>query len=1137
MQSRSVSILACLTKVVIFGAVLNGSHPINGMYLTSSELPKHIANYWNTKTAQHKQFLKKFKKNYPIITKQQHPIVNNMEQTLSQTPSNGWSLQSGNLLVTLSYLFAKKTDAFGEIKKIIDNEAAKLESNKKELQAALLNQNATNSSYFSEKDSKTLLQNNQTLQLFISKIETRIESLDTALKEAIFSLTNGRSVASETIHVIEQQFTFILNIIALIDYTTELENEADKLCQQQDSLYWVVKEIFEEKVKELISQETNQSTKMAIYLELLEMKDTIFDCFFDTEPTHPSLKTFIEPIANGLASDYEKYQNVPFKQYLESHHKNLADSYGNYDQSAPLTYNDYLELRHDALMFMIEKHRLTDQFPEIVPFIQNFDIAYEKALYHKYSNYLQEKYEAAEADLFQEINLRINRLEKSDAIIKNLKTNLSKSTTYVAVIRKFALSDKKIPASYMDYLVDACTKQDNNNFLQKMTELYQGKTSAVTIALGAILGANVTKKLSSFKTATIANTLRKFHFNKLPTQTMLVGLNPEEAIESISQKTISTKNSLEKLGEDMAQPSSSWAGLVINPVRERIGDIFSSSSTSLDAITHAFIKNIKGLNTTYKNVVTTFDNCEDQIKLALFFTAREQQFILYSAAKKNAAIKDKTPVFSQKTIIDSEPDLIKEKEETILTSGLPVQTKEYPTTILVSHESAKNTLLRMSPSLKKNILTKYQRKFETSIQKGAQLCWDIISDGGKNAETLALNASHEEVMDLLTFIYSRGGDARPDQCCPQECIIDILEGNEYFAPLCTFFLSYQNNFEEKQKKSKTVWNIPPIEVASTKGAHRYNYVTSESQTHPDKVVNRFRVFHVRIDTINGKKTLEIKPERYGKSGIYNRITTKITKTDDDGPLFNKKFVPAELTKIFSEALKMLNVPGNSNEPSNVDAMYKRLKEIEPTKKRTRKILIAAINAFRGEAAKENWSHLTERVGKEIILGPEELFVAYFSELNHKNDLLSKEWKNACKILHAFKNLKQKIGFFIHLNPAPTWAEQEIEKEISYFYELICGPQNIRDSIKDAFIRDYLLSTAFLLKKIALNVHPPMSNEASQEFLMNAVISLSPGRKLQKLLLKPIFEQSYQLSKFSVETAKKEIAQEINEGMVINQIKK
>lgn len=453
-------------------------------------------------------------------------------------------------------------------------------------------------------------------------------------------------------------------------------------------------------------------------------------------------------------------------------------------------------------------------------------------------------------------------------------------------------------------------------------------------------------------------------------------------------------------------------------------------------------------------------------------------------------------------------------------------------TILISNESSGKTIIQNAILSREKITQEklhiLQEKFEISIKNGAKLFWDIVNEPN-NLEVLIQKTSHEQVMELLIYFYYLGSKVRSDQTCPAECIIKIFEkDNKYFSSVYNFLLGYESNYKkQKELSNKNIWKKEPIAPASTPGAHRYNYVVNPTQEKRDQAAMRFRDFHVTIHSTN-EKFIEIKPEVYGKLtlvGTLKNITNTIKDTDNT---CNTQYVPKNLVKIFTDIHNELKIKYSPEEIKSLGAMYKKLLELTPKENddNERKKIRTAVKTFKKEAAKENLGHLNVRVGKEIILGAEELLFAYFSEPNHKNKLNEKDGVNLSKIFYAFTNLKTAINTFINIENPSMSEEQKVMKVITDFYELICGPNNVRAAIEDKFINDYLLSTAFLLKNIVLKVHPPLIEKESENLLQNTVLPQPTARKLQKLFFKPLFEESYQRTKFTVQQAKEAINREL-----------
>lgn len=452
------------------------------------------------------------------------------------------------------------------------------------------------------------------------------------------------------------------------------------------------------------------------------------------------------------------------------------------------------------------------------------------------------------------------------------------------------------------------------------------------------------------------------------------------------------------------------------------------------------------------------------------------------------------------------------------------------TTILISNETSGKTILRnmmlAGEKFTQEQLIIQQEKFENSIKKGAKFFCDIADEKNDTA-ILAQKTSHEQVMDLLIFLYFLGSRTRTDQTCPAECIINIFEAdNKYFLPLYNFLLSYENEYKKQKELShKNTWIKEPIVQASTPGAHRYNYVISSTQKSRDLAAMRFRNFHVTINSTNNQKSIEIRPEVHGKLtflGAFKNITNTLEDSNDQ---CNTKFIPSGIKNIFKTIHQDLSIKPNPKSLDSLSAMNDALNTLskQETYWDKQSKIKDGIKKFRETIARDNLVHIENRTGKEIILGAEELSTAYFSELNHSEN----EWKNIAIIFKAFNDLRDAVHTFIKIQLPSLNEEKTVIKAITDFYELICGPNNIREAIGDKFLNDYLLTTAFILESIVLKVHPISHNKKENEnLLQNTVLVISTPQQLQELLVKPVFEASYQKSKFSIQQAKDIINHEL-----------
>lgn len=445
--------------------------------------------------------------------------------------------------------------------------------------------------------------------------------------------------------------------------------------------------------------------------------------------------------------------------------------------------------------------------------------------------------------------------------------------------------------------------------------------------------------------------------------------------------------------------------------------------------------------------------------------------------------------------------LIEEKQKNISPIEISEAYYQKNNTVLISKFSLENTIKRILKV--DNDLSVYENAnvFETEIKAGARYLYNIAHLPEEKIQDMACDIGPADASNIIKYMYSLSCRIRPDKTGFSEGIIIVRPGNRYFKALKCFFKKYQKQIEENNKTGKGS-SIPLIEKAKTSGAFRLMCLTNQGKKTP--FLGKFEDFYIIISDDN----IQIKPEKYPKVKIVNKVTAALFGTKKSGKKYNK---PTDIPKEFSEEFVKI-FP--SKPISSISDMYKKLSgNLAKGTDEEKEKINDCITKFKKIGSKNRLPHLIYRIGSEIILDDEELSESYFAE--KCDEKMSIEEKKARGIFLYFRALQDQISEYISNGVTDEDAEKIIRKSIDNFLDMVSN-ETLIATITDKEIRDYYLDTALTLKYIAN--------------LKDEKLPDTPAITLKKRLKNPVFEKEYQ-AKIDL----KEFAKELNDQKKIEKI--
>lgn len=436
---------------------------------------------------------------------------------------------------------------------------------------------------------------------------------------------------------------------------------------------------------------------------------------------------------------------------------------------------------------------------------------------------------------------------------------------------------------------------------------------------------------------------------------------------------------------------------------------------------------------------------------------------------------------------------IEEKPEKTVTPPSPTEileayVKENGTengTVLVPTKYVKDTIIHVqklkdSLSINANI-----EEFIKAIQTGAKLAYTIAHSKPEEIAELAQKINAADVPSIIKYLYSQSCTIRPDKTGFTEGILIVTRNNPYFTGLKMFFEKYQERVLKGNATQKSS-TIPLIKPAKTAGAFRLMCMTI-TETNQEKMapfLDKFEDFHIILSDEN----IRIKPEREAKnSNPLQLLKIKLKATPNAGPEYNKTTdIPSELINTFWRTF-----PNAKVKNATIGGMYTHiLNELKIATAQEKHDILKCKGIFEKIAAINGLSHLSDRIGQEIILGEEELFESYFSEKNCTEQTTS--WKEACGIYLLFKQVRDTIRAYISEEKSLT-TENSVRADIEHLYAVVNS--KALESISEPTIRTYLYNTAITLKYLATIQETPLPNK--------------PAITLKERLMGSVFERTYQ----------------------------